>query len=229
MYAFLHWMLCIASEWARCSFIFFKLKIDSSFIQEIPTTISSLSALPGSPFSFLFPLIHPLSVSSSDKSRPPIDNSHIGQNKYILRQGKSSHVEDKQGNQLGGKSLKQAKESEIHPLPHVAYFKCFYLWFSAEVEFLPWISILVHRDVLSLKWGDSRLGVPKSFALYFLLYSLALDVASKQYGLFWLNDNFHFLLCLPKWMASESCRIFPLNLNSGFSVWAFPVFSQDFS
>lgn len=39
----------------------------------------------------------------------------------------------------------------------------FITWLSAKVEFLPWISILVHSDVLSLKWGDSRLDVTVSF------------------------------------------------------------------
>lgn len=126
MCVFLHSMLCIASERTRCSFsIFLKSKIDSPLIQEIPTTISSLSAPLALPPPPLSPDPLPL-YFLSDESSSLIDDSHIGQNKGILRQGKSSHVEDKQGNQLGGKSLKEAKESEIHPVPHVTYFKCFY-------------------------------------------------------------------------------------------------------
>lgn len=99
------------------TFLFLKLRTESSLTQYILTTVyHPFTSRFAPPPSFPLPQIHFLSLSSSERSVPLKENSQTSQNK--IHQGKSSPIKYGHGNPIGRREIQDhAKEIEIHPLP----------------------------------------------------------------------------------------------------------------
>jgi hypothetical protein len=92
------------------------LKIDSSLIQYILTSFSSLHSPPRYPAPTRFHrYIPPLFLL---QNRTGFQQPTVKQDKQdTIRQGSSPHIKIEEGNPTGGKEFQeQAKEPEIHPL-----------------------------------------------------------------------------------------------------------------